>query len=399
MSCARLEDRSDMRWHFAPNFGQRTRLVIDSPVEVPALCCYDSPVTRLTQADFMLRLRMIVCVLALVGCAESQETLPVPTLMMLPGQVVSGDGQLVTVTPTAAPPQAASTALPQVVGVPTPTPAYANLGTLVAKLTSGETRGGTFDTPAQSHVYVYSGTAGEYINLEMQRVSGDVDPAITLFGPSGAPLATDDDSGGSPNAMLRNIRLPEDGLYSIQAAGDGFAGGYSITLVSSASPVPITPTLVNAPPTATPVEEILTPTLPRTTNGQRRLRDHRPVIDELTRRGDFGRFPFQAADGEIVTIGASPLPGNDLKLKLEVFGPAGDLIATANSSTSNAGGDALVAPLQVLAILRGDDGLLGRLDDLLLGVELMSRTLTYARFHAKALKATAAPPASQTTDD
>lgn len=58
-----------------------------------------------------------------------------------------------------------------------------------------------------------------------------------------------------------------------------------------------------------------------------------------------------------------------------------------------------VRPVEVLASLRRDDGLLSRLDDLVLAVELISRTLTYARFHAKALKGAGAPPASQTTGD
>lgn len=58
-----------------------------------------------------------------------------------------------------------------------------------------------------------------------------------------------------------------------------------------------------------------------------------------------------------------------------------------------------IRPVEMLASLRRDDGLLGRLDDLILAVELISRTLTYARFHAKALKGGGAPPASYSTPD
>lgn len=58
-----------------------------------------------------------------------------------------------------------------------------------------------------------------------------------------------------------------------------------------------------------------------------------------------------------------------------------------------------VSPPQVLASLRRDDGLLARLDDLVLGVELISRALTYARFHAKAMKGRGVSSAPWTGDD
>ncbi len=53
----------------------------------------------------------------------------------------------------------------------------------------------------------------------MISTSGSVDPVLTLFDPAGQAIATDDNSGGGTTALLRDIRLPVDGDYIIQALG------------------------------------------------------------------------------------------------------------------------------------------------------------------------------------
>ena len=120
------------------------------------------------------------------------------------------------------------TPLPLRVGVPTPSPSYAGLGSFVRELSIGENIGGILSENVPRHIYTLTGEEGQIINAEMQRVSGSIDPILAIYTPDGDPIAMDDNSGGNRSALLRNIRLPEDGLYSIQVSGDGFAGNYSL---------------------------------------------------------------------------------------------------------------------------------------------------------------------------
>jgi hypothetical protein len=236
------------------------------------------------------------------------------------------------------------TLLPEVVGVPTPTPPYANLGTFVGTLASGQTLGATFDDTSDRHVYIFDGTAGEFVTIQMGRVNGTVDPILTLYNPDGTAMATDDNSGGNRAAAVRNILLPEDGIYSIEAQGDGFAGSYWISLFIGDLLLPITPT--QKIPTPTPIAITLTPHLSTAIPGNR-LEDHVPIIEHISRPGEFDRFPIFAAAGETLTIAVSPLGLSQLLPAMEIYGPTGELVASAASGESNAGTDALVAMLRI----------------------------------------------------
>lgn len=219
------------------------------------------------------------------------------------------------------------TPLPVTVAVPTPTPPYdAHLGTFISAIQSGESRVGAFAAPEERHLYTLEGAVGQIVAVQMARTSGTVDPLISLYAPSGAQIATDDNSGGGTLALLRNIRLNETGVYTIQAWGRGFAGGYQLNLLTSAQPIPVTPTFVFQP-SATPIAEVLTPTLGPAVNGAN-LYDHIPVIGQIERGGDFDRYPFQAGAGQLITVGARPVEGSRLRPRLEVYDPSGVLIAT-----------------------------------------------------------------------
>jgi hypothetical protein len=232
-----------------------------------------------------------------------------------------------------------STPPPQVVGVPTPTPPFADLGTFRTLLESGMSVGEIFAAGAgRNHVFTFDGRAGQFVTVRMEQVSGSIDPLLTLYSPTGAALATDDNGGGGSAALLRNILLFEDGLYSVQASGGGFPGAYEISLESGDRPQPITPTIIPHL-TATPLPEILTPTLAAAISGVR-LENHIPVIGIINRPGDPGHYPLDAVEGDVLTIGVTPLEA--LRPLIEVYGPSGELVASANSRSSNAGGDALI---------------------------------------------------------
>lgn len=233
-----------------------------------------------------------------------------------------------------------TTPLPEVVGVPTPIPVYADLGTFISRLTHNNTVGGTKENNGENHIYTFDGEAGDYVQVEMNRVSGEIVPRITLFDPAGMPIATDSRSGES-GAMLRNIQLPAAGVYSVQTSSSG-PGGYSVRLLKYEQLAPVVPTLVEVP-TETPIPTYDLPTAAPATSGMR-LGDHQAVTGFLE-GGGVAIFSFDARAGEIYTIGASPFEGSGLLPEMEVSNPEGNIIARAQAGTSNAGGDALITSL------------------------------------------------------
>jgi hypothetical protein len=230
------------------------------------------------------------------------------------------------------------TPLPQVVGIPTPTPPYnATLGTFSGRITSGETRTGTLADAAEQHVYTFEGVAGTFVTIRMGRTAGAIDPLIALHDPQGRFIALDDNSGGGREALLRNIYLFEAGTYSIQAGGAGFPGSYTLSLLAAAQPFPVTPVIIAPnPPTATP--EILTPTLAAIYDNAT-LEDHVPVSGQVNSPGDFARFLVYANAGETITISAQPAPGSNIAPQLELVNPSGERVAAASAGE---GGVALI---------------------------------------------------------
>lgn len=236
---------------------------------------------------------------------------------------------------------------PVTIGVPTPTPVFADLGLFVADLENSAARSDTFlRGPVLPHVYTFTGRAGDYITVRMARISGTVDPALRLYDPNGAALAVDHNSGGNRTALLRNVLLRADGQYSIQADGDGGPGDYEIALTIGPQPVPVTPTII-APPTITPfrVPVGVTPAL-AVRDGL--LEPYVPVIGTLARPGDVNRHTITTSDGDFVSITVRKLqPETRLRPIIEVYSPAGERIGLANARTSNAGGDALIQLLPI----------------------------------------------------
>ncbi|MEO0599776.1 MAG: pre-peptidase C-terminal domain-containing protein, partial [Chloroflexota bacterium] len=112
-----------------------------------------------------------------------------------------------------------ATAIPQVVGVPTPTAPVSAPGSFIRALDENAEISDTLTDTARQHIYTLSGTQGSVINLELYQVSGELDPVLRLFDAEGNLLAMDDNSLGGQNARLLNVRLPETATYSIQVDG------------------------------------------------------------------------------------------------------------------------------------------------------------------------------------
>ncbi len=232
---------------------------------------------------------------------------------------------------------------PTAIVTPSPTPPYyARLGLFVAELEGGQSPDGKFDAPEVQHVYTFVGKSGQYLGLFMERLSGTVDPVVHVYTPAGDELAADDNSGGNRAALLRNVQLPTDGLYSIQAWGRGFAGSYRLALNLGTGLINVTPEFLPTATSTALVDEVLLPTIAPALAGQS-LVDHVPVLGVIERKGDFDRYPITVTQGQLITIGARP--DVNFRVKLELFDPEGLLIATATPANSNANGDALIPAL------------------------------------------------------
>ncbi len=230
--------------------------------------------------------------------------------------------------PTPVAPTATRTPLPVVVAIPTNTPApLAELGTFQRAISSANPAFGAFNTPDERHVYSFQGVASIYVRLKMQRTSGTVDPILTLYAPDGTAIATDDNGGGGRTALITNVQLPTDGVYSVLASGDGFVGTYEITLETAPEAYPVTPIVdgggqVAAQPTEAAI--VLTPTLvPGVTGGL--LFDHVVTQGNIDRPGGFDRFSIEASVGEVFTLAV--VPDDGVQLRIDLINPNGSVAA------------------------------------------------------------------------
>jgi len=235
------------------------------------------------------------------------------------------------------------TPLPQVVGVPTPIPAFAQGSNFIGALVSGVPANGELITDADS-IYTFEGRTGQYTQIEMSRSSGTIDPVIQVYDPNGDVMALDDDSAGNEGAILRNLRLPADGLYSIQAGGNGLTGGYTLRLLIYDQFAPVTPTPIFLP-SPTPPTLMPTATFAPAMMGQR-LSPFAPLIGTLQNVDDVAIFSVNAEAGEIFSIALNQTENSTFRGKIELVNPDGVVVASAEPARSDPTGEALIAGLR-----------------------------------------------------
>lgn len=150
--------------------------------------------------------------------------------------VVPGEpGAVVVLPPTQAP-----TAAPQATEQVVVTPAAPATDTLAVQV--GDTLTGTLDDVTPAVNYTIDLQPGEVITVTLERLNGDLDPYLTVVGPSGREVAFNDDAevpvGGIPlNAQLRGFSGDVAGTYTIQATryGGGIgmsSGDYRLTVAT-----------------------------------------------------------------------------------------------------------------------------------------------------------------------
>lgn len=283
---------------------------------------------------------------ALAQGASLETTLPAGGIYRVIVQGDSaGDYQLALSYTDRPNPTTAVTAIPELVGIPTPTAPFTGRGTFVGQIEDEETIGNELTADEPDHIYTFSGTTGEYVQVEMNRVSGEINPEITIYDPDGLALAFDDNSGdGGDGAIIRNLLLRADGLYSIQAGGNQRAGSYSIRLLMYPVAAPITPTTA---PTVTPSATfaLIDPT-PAPVQAGNRLESHVPVIGTINEAGDLVIHPLYASAGELLTVGIVPAEGSTLQARAEVVDPDGVVIAAGAASASPDGASVIITPIR-----------------------------------------------------
>ncbi|MCZ7546698.1 MAG: PPC domain-containing protein [Anaerolineae bacterium] len=109
----------------------------------------------------------------------------------------------------------------------TPTPAPTSVP--AGALSSGVAVEGMLPAGA-TEAWTFAGEAGDVVSLALATAAFDA--YLSVYGPDGALLAFDDDSGPGTNALVHEVALPAGGVYSVEVrAAAGYGGGaYTLTL-------------------------------------------------------------------------------------------------------------------------------------------------------------------------
>jgi hypothetical protein len=97
---------------------------------------------------------------------------------------------------------------------------------------SGPLKSGALFLTAQGTKWRYVGRQGSYLTLGVQ-AEPSVDSHLTLYGPDGAILLADDDSGEGRNAEIYEYQLPADGTYTILARSLSGPGPATLTFTAT----------------------------------------------------------------------------------------------------------------------------------------------------------------------
>jgi WD40 repeat protein len=82
-------------------------------------------------------------------------------------------------------------------------------------------------------IWTFEGRAGQIIRIEMNEDGSGLDTFLSLRGPFGSILVTDEDGGSGTNSLIRNYILTDDGIYAILPGGDSDSGAYTLSLAEA----------------------------------------------------------------------------------------------------------------------------------------------------------------------
>jgi hypothetical protein len=91
-----------------------------------------------------------------------------------------------------------------------------------------ETVNGSIRLDRRAEFYAFDAEAGQSVTIQMQRVSGTLDPVLFLIGPNGDQVAQNDDAtGDTRDSLINQFVLPAAGRYIIIATH--FGGQFGVT--------------------------------------------------------------------------------------------------------------------------------------------------------------------------
>lgn len=159
-------------------------------------------------------------------------------------------------------------------------------------LSFGDSVVGSIDGNAPSVRYVFEAERGDIIDVQMRRISGNLDSYVAVMNEKGEIIATNDDLTETLDAAIEGLLILEPGFYTIMAsrfgeeAGDS-RGSYVLTLETA--------------PTS---GQGLTP------DGALLLRYGTELQGEIDAETPFRYYTFGAGRGDIVTITMDRKGGN-----------------------------------------------------------------------------------------
>ncbi|MBN8593684.1 MAG: PPC domain-containing protein [Anaerolineae bacterium] len=98
----------------------------------------------------------------------------------------------------------------------------------IPTISFNQTINGSIRLDRRAEFYGFDGEAGQVVSVQMQRVSGTLDPVLFLISPNGIQVTQNDDAtGDTRDALINQFALPETGRYIIIATH--FGGQFGVT--------------------------------------------------------------------------------------------------------------------------------------------------------------------------
>ena len=188
--------------------------------------------------------------------------------------------------------------------------------TPVGSLRYGESVNGEISHADYSDYWTFEGEQGDVVIITMMAENTGLDSYLSLLGPDGAEIASDDDSAGELNALLI-VPLPASGTYTILATRFGHIAGtsegsYRLSLQRA--------------------EQLRTISPGQTVTGQ------------ITESEPFSLWRLEGTSGDVVSISMTALEGG-LDPYLQLIAPSGNVLVADDDSGGNL--NALIAGVEL----------------------------------------------------
>lgn len=207
-----------------------------------------------------------------------------------------------------------------------PPPDATNPPSAGGSINIGDTVNGSVDGAEGALEFTFEGNSGDVVTIDLS--SPDFDAYLTLQGPNGTRLASDDDSAGNLNSRIEGIPLPADGTYTITVSsyGGGAEGDFtlSITAGEGGEPTAEPTTGPTDEPTAAPTQNVVEP------GGEIDLNSS--IDGELSADASSASYTFTTDDATSVTI---TLTSDAFDPLVELYDADGNLLTSDDDSAGN----------------------------------------------------------------